>query len=335
MNRRKKSMMILGLCGLLVGICPWILCFGASAQSMWKPSKVVQLGQHGNPGTSADQILRNMVKILKEESILPAQQQIEMLYKPGGGSTVLQAYMGEQKGNDHLIAQWSTTWISAAISNPNLKVSLKDLTLVVRLITEPTVIVVNAASPFKTVKDLIAEAKSRPNQLKQVGGSVTSVDNMYRFILREATGARWDFIPMPGGGERIAAILGRNADIFLAQPNEVSEYVRAGKMRIICLLANERQDEIPEVPILREAGIDMPLMITSRGLVAPPNTSSQVVDYWVSVMARLSKAERWKKFLKDEGLRDGFLSGAELKKFVENQTETTRRIMIESGMIKR
>ena len=335
MQRSGNSMGARRLTALLFGLSLLTFHGNVLAQSSWKPSKVVQLGNHGNPGTSADHLLRNMIEILKQEKIIPAELNIQQLYKPGGSSAVLQTYMTTQKGNDHFLAQWTTTWIGAAVSSPDLKVSLKDLTPIARLITEPAVIAVNSASPFKTIKDLVETAKAQPNKLRQIGGSVTSVDNIFRFLIMNATGAKWDYIPAAGGGERIAAILGGNADLYLAQINEVSEYVRAGKMRIISSLTDERQDEIPEVPTIKEAGINIPSLVTSRGIVAPPGISNQVLNYWVDAMSRLSKAARWRKFLKDNGLTEGFLQGGELRKFLDEQFETMHKIMTESGMIKK
>jgi putative tricarboxylic transport membrane protein len=320
---------------LLVPLGAWTLDDDALAQSSWKPSKPVQLGNHGNPGTSADTFIRNIIETVKQEKIVSADVNIQQIYKPGGSSAVLQTFMQTQKGNEHLLAQWTTTWIGASLSSPDLKVSLKDLTPLVRLITEPTVVVVNSASPFKSMKEMIDKSKAEPNKLRQVGGSVTSVDNIFRVLLMNATGAKWDYIPSAGGGERIAAILGGNADIYLAQTNEVSEYVRAGKMRILSSLTDQRQEEIPDVPTIKEAGIHIPLLVTSRGIVAPPGISKPAETYWIDVFSRLSKAPRWHKFLKENGLTGGFLSGPELKAFLDQQFETMNKIMTESGMIKK
>lgn len=319
--------------GFLMGTFYSAFCSDALAQSTWKPSKTVQLAIHGGPGSGSDHVWRSVFKMVEDEGLLP-KQAVQVIYKEGGSSAVSQMFMASQKGNDHLLAAWTSTWIGAAVSNPDLKVNILHLTPVLRLVNEPAILIVNASSPFKTLKDLTEYGKKYPNKLKQVGGSVTSVDNMYRFIIMKATGAKWDYIPTKGP-QRIPAVLGGNADMYVAQALEVREFIRAGKIRVLCTLTDERQEELPDVPTVKEAGLDIKLLVTARGFTAPPDTPAPVVDYWVDLFKKFTKTKRWKDYVQKNGLTDSFMYGDNLTKFIKEQFEMTREIMIDSGMMKK
>ena len=81
-----------------------------------------------------------------------------------------------------------------------------------------------ADSAIKTLADFVAAAKDKPGQLKQAGGSITSRENVVRQLLMTHTGARWSFISFPGGGERLAALLGGHVDLMMIlDPSEARE----------------------------------------------------------------------------------------------------------------
>ena len=131
-------------------------------------------------------------------------------------------------------------------------------------------VAVRADAPFKTMKDFIDAAKAKPGELKQSGGSLTARDSIMRQVLQNATGARWAFISFPGGGERIAALLGGHVNMMIIEPQEAGENIRAGKMRVLAQVADKRLPAFPDVPTLKEAGFDVPLVPQMRGAVAPP-----------------------------------------------------------------
>ena len=70
------------------------------------------------------------------------------------------------------------------------------------------------------MKDFIDAAKAKPGELKQSGGSLTARDSIMRQVLQNATGARWAFISFPGGGERLAALLGGHVNMMIVEPQE-------------------------------------------------------------------------------------------------------------------
>jgi putative tricarboxylic transport membrane protein len=211
-------------------------------------------------------------------------------------------------------------------------VTLRDLTPVARLVLEPAVIAVKADAPYKSLQDFVAAAKKSPGQLKQSGGSVTSRDNIVRQLLQKHTGAQWAYISFPGGGERIAALLGGHVNMMVIEPAEAGEHIRAGNMRVLAQVTEKRLSGFPNVPTLKEAGFDIPAVPQVRGVVAPPGIPKENVAYWEDVFQKLTKTASWQKFLADNQFEDGYQDAVGLTKFYDEFTGRMRGILQEAGV---
>jgi putative tricarboxylic transport membrane protein len=199
-------------------------------------------------------------------------------------------------------------------------------------VLEPAVIAVKADSPYKTLKDFIEATKKNPGKLKQSGGSITSRDNVVRELLQKHTGAQWAYISFPGGGERIAALLGGHVNMMVTDPQEAGEHLRAGTMRVLAQIADKRLPLFPNVPTLKEAGFDVPSVPQVRGVVAPPGLPKEVVAYWEDVFRRFSQTPDWKKYLQDNQFEDGYQNSADLAKFYESFSKQMRDILKDAGV---
>src|SRR5262249_35769248 len=142
---------------------------------------------------------------------------------------------------------------------------------IANLVLEPALFVVKNDSPYKTLKDFTDAAKASPGKLKQSGGSVTARDAVVRNVLMANTGADWAFVSFPSGGERVSALLGGHVDMMMIEPSEAGELIRAGRLRALAQVADQRIAGFPDVPTLKEAGFDVPNVPQARGIVGPPN----------------------------------------------------------------
>ncbi|HEU0259746.1 MAG TPA: tripartite tricarboxylate transporter substrate-binding protein, partial [Burkholderiales bacterium] len=182
------------------------------------PTRPVETVVHTGPGGGSDVLARAVALMMEKEKLLPVRMQV--VNKTGGGGAVAAAYLAEKKGDTHTIGFFTGLWLTNPLTSAEAKVTLKDLTPVARLVLEPAVIAVKADAPYKTLADFVNAAKQKPGELKQSGGSVTSRDNVVRQQLQKVSGARWQFISFPGGGERIAALLGGHVNMMVIEPAE-------------------------------------------------------------------------------------------------------------------
>ena len=296
----------------------------------FKPSKPVEFVTHTGPGGGGDVLARAIAAAMEKEKLMPVRMQV--VNKTGGGGHTAMAYLVEKKGDTNTIAVFTGLWFTNPIMRPEANITLKDLTPLVRLVLEPAMLVVKSDAPYKTLKDFIDAAKQNPGQLKQSAGSIGARDWLVRQLLMKNTGASWAYISFPGGGERIAALLGGHVNIMLIEPQEAGEHIRAGNMRVVAAIAEQRLAAFPNAPTLKEAGFDVPNVPQPRGILAPPGIPAEAVAYWEDLFAKFVKTPSWRKILEESLFEDGFQRSAELNKFIDQYSETTRTILREGGV---
>lgn len=152
---------------------------------------------------------------------------------------------------------------------------------------EATGIVVPANSPFKTLKDLIDAAKAKPGEIiyaTQAGAFTT----LLGLVFEDKTGADLHIVDAGGAAEQITAMLGGQSQVSSFPYGLVKDQVAAGKMRYLCLFADERNPLIKDVPTAKEQGVDMSL--TRRyGFYMPKNTPAEVVSTFATALEKVSK----------------------------------------------
>lgn len=318
--KAKKIAVVLGaLCALAGG--------GASA---FKPTRPVEVVVHTGPGGGSDLLARAVATMIEKEKLLPVRMQV--VNKTGGGGAVAAAYLAEKRGDQNTVGFFTGVWLTNPLVSDAAKVTLRDLQPIARLVLEPALIAVKADAPYRTLGDFIAAAKQKPGELKQSGGSITSRDNVVRQLLQQTTGARWAYISFPGGGERIAALLGGHVQMMVVEPEEAGEHIRAGNMRVLAQVSEHRLVRFPEVPTLKEAGFDVPVVPQVRGVVAPPGIPADNVAYWEDVFRRLTRTASWRKFLEDNQFEDGYQNAVDLTKFYDEYTARMRTILQQAGV---
>jgi putative tricarboxylic transport membrane protein len=308
-----------------------VLAVPLAAQAQgYTPTRPVEAVVHTGPGGGSDLLARAVALMIEKENLLPVRLQV--VNKTGGGGAVAAAYLAEKKGDPNTIGFFTGVWLTNPLTSNEAKISLRDLTPVARLVLEPAVIAVKADAPYKTLGDFVSAAKQKPGELKQSGGSITSRDNVVRQQLQKVSGSRWQYISFPGGGERIAALLGGHVNMMVIEPNEAGEHIRAGNMRVLAQVVDKRLAAFPNVPTLKEAGFDVTPVPQVRGVVAPPGIPRENVVYWEGVFKKLGQTESWKKYVADNQFEDAYQNAAELTKFYEEFTGQMRGILQEAGI---
>jgi putative tricarboxylic transport membrane protein len=317
---------ILGLCLLTVTAG---IGFPASAQG-FKPTRPIEFVVHTGPGGGNDVLARAIAGIVEKENLLPVRMQV--VNKTGGGGLTAMGYLVEKKGETHTIALFANTWFTVPIMRKEARYTMSDLTTIARLVVEPAVIAVKNDAPYKSLRDFIEAAKASPGSLKQSGGSIGSRDWVTRALLMKDTGANWAFISFPGGGERIAALLGGHVNMMVIEPQEAGEHIRAGNMRVIAQIAERRLAPFPDVPTVQEAGFKVPNYAVVRGVVAPPEMPADAVAFWEGFFERMARTPSWKKYLQDNLFEDGFQRGPELARFMGEFPRQIRSILVDAGV---
>jgi putative tricarboxylic transport membrane protein len=315
---------------LYVALLAAALAAGPAAGQEFKPTRPIEFVVHTGPGGGNDVLARAIATIVEREKLLPVRMQV--VNKTGGGGLTAMGYLVEKKGESHTIALFANTWFTVPAMRKEARHTMSDLTPVARLVVEPAVIAVKNDAPYRSLADFIEAAKASPGQLKQSGGSIGSRDWVVRQLLMKNTGANWAFISFPGGGERIAALLGGHVNMMVIEPQEAGEHIRAGNMRVLAQIAGRRLAPFPDAPTLQEAGFNVPNYAVIRGVTAPPGMPPEAVAFWAGFFERVAQTPSWRKYLEDNLFEDGFLRGAELARFMEEFPRQIRGILTDAGV---
>ena len=295
---------------------------GAATAADWKPTGPVTLVVHAGPGGGNDVFGRAMLQIMDKEKLLPVR--FTLINKVGGGSAIAMNYLKEKAGDDLTIGLYTSTFFINPLVAEDATTTMETLTPIANLLYEPALVVVRADSPFKTLLEFIEAAKASPNKYKQSGGNITAREAVVRQLIMQKTGAAWSYISFPSAGERISALLGGHSDLMMIEPSEESGLIRSGKLRALAQIATKRLDGYPDVPTLKEAGIDIVEVPQVRGVLAPPNISKEAAAYYEDLFKKLTMTEGWKAYMKETQLEPAFMSSAELKAFTKTYTDQSR-----------
>jgi putative tricarboxylic transport membrane protein len=302
---------------------------GFAWSQAFTPSRQIEAVVHTGPGGGSDIFARAIAEMLQKEKLI--NQRMQVVNKSGGGSAVAMSYLAEKKGEPHTIGFFTGVWVTNPLTTAEATVTVKDLTPIARLVLEPAVVAVKADSPYKDMKDFIEAAKKSPNQLRQSGGSITGRDNLMRLLIQKATGAQWTYISFPSGGERLSNLLGGHVQMMVIEPQEAGEQIRAGNLRVIASLTEKRLASMPNVPTIKEQGIDVTIIPQARGVLAPPAASKEVVQYWEGVFDRFAKSASWKQYVEQNQFEEGYLKGPPLNRFFDDLTVLMRNVLKEAG----
>ena len=193
----------------------------------------------------------------------------------------------------------------------------------------PSIITASPKTPWADMKAMIADAKARPGQIT-VGATLGSTSHFFPAIVEKAAGVKFKYVSYEGTAPRMNALLGSH--IELAESNLTQKgKVDAGQMKFLAIAADKRTPEAPNVPTLKEKGIDLEFT-NWRGVVAPPGISEEDKQVWIDAFTRMHESASWKAELEEKGWVDAFATGEEFGTFLKEQDTEVAQILKTLGL---
>lgn len=152
---------------------------------------------------------------------------------------------------------------------------LRDFTWIIRLVGYSFGVVVRPDSPWRSWQDFVAHVRANPGKVNYGTAGVGTTQHVTMEQIGRIAGLQWVHVPFRGGGDDVQALLGGNLDA-VASSSLWAEMVRAGQLRLLVSFGEERMKRFPQVPMLRDVGIDL-AQVSPYGLVAPKGTDPGVV----------------------------------------------------------
>jgi tripartite-type tricarboxylate transporter receptor subunit TctC len=235
------------------------------------PSRPISMVVPFPPGGVADLTGRPVAAAMEKFM----KQPVVVANKTGAGGAVGMQSVAVAKPDGYtvLMALSSISIIPEAdkLFNRQPAYTMDQLKPIALISSDPTILVVPADSPWKTLKDFVDDAKKRPGEIAYSSSGVYGTLHMAMEMLSHAAGIKLKHVPFNGAGPAMTALLGNHVQSLASGPNVVIPHIKAGKLRPLAGWGDKRVAALPEVPTFKELGYDIEFYIWA-GLFAPFGT---------------------------------------------------------------
>jgi len=240
------------------------------------PSKTVSLIVPFAAGGPADVVAR----LLGQKIAPELGQPVIVENRPGAGGTIAAAAVAKAPPDGHTILFVTAGHAGAAALYPSLPFDpVKDFAPVVGIAATPIVVVVNAASKYRTLSDLIADARARPGKLNFAGGGGgATVTNLAAEVFRSEMKLDVTNVPYKGSAPALVALIAGEIDYSFDNLSAVLGQIKAGKLRALAVTTRNRSSALPDVPTIAEGVLPGFEASTWFGILAPKGTPPVVVE---------------------------------------------------------
>ena len=311
---------MLGLVGLAC------LVIAAAGREAGAQNKTIRIIVPYTPGSGPDILSR----LLSEEIGNEQGPTVVVENRPGAGTVVGTEVVqrAEPDGGTVLLVA------SSFVINPGLHRGnydpAKDFAPVCYLASTPMVLVVQGASPYKTLADLIAAARAHPGELAFASGGPGSSLHIAIEVLRRATNIDINYVPFGGTAPAVATLLGGHVAAVWADYPTVVAQLQAGTLRGLVTTSHSRVETLPDVPTFAETGVSNYEADIFYGIVAPAKTPEATLAQLSKTFATALKAPVMKPKLAKEGLFPVGTCGAEFGAYMKKLGDDYARIIDEA-----
>ncbi|HEY7446162.1 MAG TPA: tricarballylate utilization 4Fe-4S protein TcuB [Vicinamibacterales bacterium] len=284
------------------------------------------------PGGGWDHTARAMQQALQQGGL---SRIVKVVNVPGAGGTVgLAQFINANKGKGDVVLVTGLIMVGAVLTNKS-PVTLAHVTPIARLTGEYEVLVVPAASPYRTLAEFTKAWKANPGKLAIAGGSAGGTDHMLAGLLASASGidvTRVNYVPHSGGGESIASIVGAQVSAGINGFEELVPFIKAGRVRALAISSDQRLAGV-EIPTFVEQGVALSVA-NWRGVVAPPGIDAGQKAALTSLIDRMQRSTPWKQVLARNHWIDMFQSGPAFEGFLRQEHDRAAGVLKSIGLVK-
>lgn len=271
--------------------------------------KVIEFLHHSSPGGAAGLFVLTTGDILNKTGIVKAKIQTQT--RQGGSSAVALNYLKSKKGDPYVVMHWTTAQLMAMLRGTT-EMKLDECVWLSTVIEDGNVLMVPYDSPYKTVKDLIADAKAKPGKVNVGINSIGGSEDVMTRRIERAAGVKFnitsfDFSPTQLIAGNIALAFGSTA--------ETMGHVKAKRARILANMGTRRVPYYKDIPTLIEQGINASFT-QYRGFFGGPNLPAEAVTFWEDAFAKVIKTKQYEEFMTKFDVVPAYKNSAETKAFL-------------------
>jgi len=279
------------------------------------PSRAITIINPYPPGGANELVTRPLAAAM--EPVL--KQPVVIETKAGASGQVGAQYVAQSKPDGYTLLTHNTS-ISGAAEVDKLfgrkpKFTNADFIPLARIVADPCLLLVNDQQPYKTLKELVDDAKKRPNAIIfSSAGLYSAIHIPMALFAKAAGGLQLRHLPTNGGGPALTALLGNNAQCGVISVSGALAQVKAGKLRPLASFGGKRSKALPDVPIMKELGYNIEYYLWV-GIFAPKGTPKEATTTLRAAMSQVVHTDQFKTTLANIGLELDYLDEPDFAKF--------------------
>ena len=317
---------------LVAAVLAMIMTLGlTSASAADYPKRPITLICPWGAGGGTDAVSRIIATLLKKELGVP----VNVVNRTGGSGAVGHTAMATAKPDGYTIGM-PTVEITMMHWMGLTEVTYKDMTPIAMVNFDPAGINVRTDSDWKTYKDLENYIREHQGELKDSGTGQGGIWHLamagwLKGIGLPPTAIKW--IPSKGAAPALQDLMAGGIDMSTCSLPEAATLIDAGKVRPLAIMADEKDPKFPDVPTLKEMGINWSCGAW-RGIAAPAGTPAEIVAVLEEAIGKVVKSDEFIKFMKNRGFGIYWLPSAEFAKVLAQADKDNGEIMKEAGIAK-
>ncbi len=278
------------------------------------PGRAVTFINPFPPGGAADVVGRPLAAVLE-----PIVKQPCVIDTKAGAAGAVGAQFAANAKPDGYTLLLHITSISGFAEVDKLfgrapKFTRADFIPVARYVADPCILVVNDQQPYKTLKELVDDAKKRPDAIIFSSSGLYGALHLPTALFTKAADIKLRHLPTNGGGPALTAVLGNNSQILVSSIAAANAQLKAGKLRALASFGAQRSPSLPDVPTMKELGFDIEYYLWV-GLFAPKGTPDAIVNFWRDASKKAVADENFKKAIANLGQDVAFMDQPEFRTF--------------------
>ena len=267
---------------------------GAAAQEKF-PSKTIEVVTHAGVGGGTD-ITARMAMV---QAPATCGQELVVVNKTGGSGAAALGYAASRPKDGHTVLLITQTHLLSALQGRGGGAKLDDIVGVARATDDPQILMVGKNSPFKTAKEFIDASKGKA--MKYGTTQIASVDHIAVLGFAKQAGLQQPtVVPFRGGGDIVINLVGGNLDAALLNFAEAESQIKAGEVRVLLTLSEERNPSLPDVPTGKEIGVPA-YYSTVRGFAVLKGTPEDRIKALEDGLVKAMNGKLYQDYLKSSG----------------------------------
>lgn len=289
-----------------------------------------------SPGGGWDFTCRQIGKIMFDIGAVDQPVQVTNMSGAGGG-LAYNHVVAERNDDADLIVAASSATTTRLAQNAYAGMTADRVRFVGAIGADPGVIVVAKDSKFNNLGDLVNAIKANPGSVSFAGGSATGgFDHMKPLMILQRAGftdiRKVKYISLDNGADAITQTIGGFTQAMTGDMSEVVGFLKAGEIRVLAVLTEERIPGFEDIPTAREQGFDV-VAVNWRGLYIPRGVSDDTFNLWAGRLQKVADSAEWKQAMAANGLAPFTKVGGDFQSYIDGLVAEVRKLSKELGVI--